>query len=173
VNRAAQVSGYPYGEISAQVWAGEFKRLNPNADEELMTVWFANAIMTGYDRARISDLATDPATPRSPFRREAAARFVATAWIADILADDVLRRTGMSHPVSLVLAALDGETDPVQLGLFPKWHAGFRAVLAASSTEPDVEPAHEGDAGKCPTCGTRTCIGRLQYENCTEEFKGE
>ena len=26
----------------------------------------------------------------------------------------------------------------------------------------------QGDAGECPTCGKRTCIGRLQYESCVE-----
>lgn len=44
-------SGYPYGEFDALKWAKEFKRLYPDSDEELMLGWFANAIMTGYDKA--------------------------------------------------------------------------------------------------------------------------
>lgn len=35
--------------IDAVVWAKEFKRLNPDADEDLMRAWFANAIMAGFD----------------------------------------------------------------------------------------------------------------------------
>lgn len=42
---------YPHGEFDAQKWAKEFKRLYPDSDEELMLSWFANAIMTGYDKA--------------------------------------------------------------------------------------------------------------------------
>jgi hypothetical protein len=47
--------GYPYGEFDAREWAKEFQRvwgdrLN-EVDEELMVGWFANAIMTGYDKA--------------------------------------------------------------------------------------------------------------------------
>lgn len=33
----------------AIVWASEFKKINPEADEELMFGWFANAIMAGFD----------------------------------------------------------------------------------------------------------------------------
>ena len=40
-----------YGQFDAVVWAREFCRLNPGADEATMIGWFANAIMTGYDEA--------------------------------------------------------------------------------------------------------------------------
>lgn len=35
--------------MDAAVWAAEFVKLNPEADEGLMLSWFANAIMAGYD----------------------------------------------------------------------------------------------------------------------------
>jgi hypothetical protein len=38
--------------MDAAVWAAEFVKLNPGADEGLMLSWFANAIMAGYDTAR-------------------------------------------------------------------------------------------------------------------------
>lgn len=49
-------AGYPYGEFDAHKWAEEFVRLFPNTvEEDTMTGWFANAIMTGYDKAHQSD----------------------------------------------------------------------------------------------------------------------
>jgi hypothetical protein len=56
--RAARLAGFPYGEFDARQWAAEFKRLRPDSDEELMQGWFANAIMTGYDRGRRDEGAT-------------------------------------------------------------------------------------------------------------------
>jgi hypothetical protein len=38
--------------MDAAVWAAEFVKLNPGADEGLMLSWFANAIMAGYDTAQ-------------------------------------------------------------------------------------------------------------------------
>lgn len=38
-----------HGTTDAAVWAKEFCRLFPDADEGLMISWFANAIMTGVD----------------------------------------------------------------------------------------------------------------------------
>ena len=38
-------------EMDACVWAEEFCKRNPDADEDLMRGWFANAIMAGYDVA--------------------------------------------------------------------------------------------------------------------------
>lgn len=46
---AVRDPGYPYGEFDARKWAAEFKHLHPDADEELLVGWFANAIMTGHD----------------------------------------------------------------------------------------------------------------------------
>jgi hypothetical protein len=44
--------GYPYGEMDALKWAEEFERLNPGVmDKDTMLGWFANAIMTGFDKA--------------------------------------------------------------------------------------------------------------------------
>lgn len=42
-----------YGEFDARVWAQQFLKINPDCgvDEGSLIGWFANAIMTGYDRA--------------------------------------------------------------------------------------------------------------------------
>jgi hypothetical protein len=49
----SRAPGYPYGEFDAKKWADEFERLFPGVvDPELMLGWFANAIMTGYDKAK-------------------------------------------------------------------------------------------------------------------------
>lgn len=44
------------GEFDAKIWAKEFMRIFGNKkekiDEELMIGWFANSIMTGYDKAK-------------------------------------------------------------------------------------------------------------------------
>lgn len=37
--------------IDAQVWCNEFKKQHPVPGEDTMLVWFANAIMAGYDTA--------------------------------------------------------------------------------------------------------------------------
>jgi hypothetical protein len=58
----------------------------------------------------------------------ARARFVAEKWRDAIMASEELRRTGMSHPVVMVLAALDGETDPVHVGLNAEHHAAYRQL---------------------------------------------
>lgn len=57
-----------------------------------------------------------------------AARFVAEHWRDAFMALDGPARVGC-HPLAMVLAALDGETDPVQLGISEDQHAAFRAVL--------------------------------------------
>jgi len=45
-----------HATMDAWIWAREFMRIvqteNLTVDEELMLVWFANAIMVGYDAAR-------------------------------------------------------------------------------------------------------------------------
>jgi hypothetical protein len=52
----ARDNGYPYGEFDAHKWAAEFDRLypveRPRPDIDTMLGWFANAIMTGYDKAK-------------------------------------------------------------------------------------------------------------------------
>jgi hypothetical protein len=45
------------------------------------------------------------------------AKAVATIWRDAVMAAPTLRETGMSHPLAMTLAAFDGETDPVQLGV--------------------------------------------------------
>lgn len=62
---------------------------------------------------------------------ETAARFVATHWRDAILRlppEDICR--AYSHPLAMVLAALDGETDPLQLGIEPYAHKAFNDALA-------------------------------------------
>ena len=49
--------------------------------------------------------------------------------------------------------------------------AEFRRILAARVADPGG--LREGDAGKCPTCHDRTCIGRLQYEDCVRALTPE
>lgn len=58
------------------------------------------------------------------------AQAVGKYWIDAILASNELSRTGMSHPVAMVMAALDGETDPIELGISEDGHAAIRAALA-------------------------------------------
>ena len=56
--------GYPYGEFDAHEWAIEFDRIYPDhrPDSDTMLGWFANAIMTGYDRGKNEAVAADRAT---------------------------------------------------------------------------------------------------------------
>jgi len=56
--------GYPYGEFDALKWAEEFKRIYPEGVPELDTMlgWFANAIMTGYDKAKNEGCCGGPTT---------------------------------------------------------------------------------------------------------------
>ena len=45
---------HPYGEFNAMEWVEAFFEIYPdaNVDRDTMLAWFANAIMTGYDKAR-------------------------------------------------------------------------------------------------------------------------
>ncbi len=70
-----------------------------------------------------------------------AARIVATHWRDQMMAADGVLR-GCAHPLAMVLAALDGETDPVQLGVDLESDAA--AYLSGDGEE---RPA------QCPTCG--------------------
>lgn len=58
--------------------------------------------------------------------RLAAAEFVAEHWRAALVEWD---SSGRAHPLCCVLAALDGETDPAELGLTEDVHDDFRAAL--------------------------------------------
>ena len=55
--------------------------------------------------------------------------FVARHWRDAVMASDDLRRTGMSHPIACVIAALEGETNPRELGLPEDADAEFVAAL--------------------------------------------
>lgn len=52
-----------------------------------------------------------------------AARIVATYWRDHMMAEDGAALWGCAHPLAMVLAALGGETDPVQLGVDPESEA--------------------------------------------------
>jgi hypothetical protein len=60
-------------------------------------------------------------------RRIAAARWVANHWRLSMLAADP--NTAMAHPLNCVLAALDGEQDPAELGVEEYAHGAFRSAL--------------------------------------------
>jgi hypothetical protein len=71
-----------------------------------------------------------------------AARFVADHWRQSVLAspDDMTAPWRLAaHPLCMVLAALDGERDPAQLGIEPADHDAFRAVLDGP-TRPADDP---------------------------------
>ena len=68
-----------------------------------------------------------------PQPRIVAARWVAQHWLTAIMANDSLRSTGMSHPVAMVIAALDGETDPQELGIAEEAWPAFRAATGPSA----------------------------------------
>lgn len=61
-----------------------------------------------------------------------AARFVADHWRRHALASDVPLA---AHPLCMVTAALDGETDPAQCGVGDDGAAGFAAVLRTEGGE--------------------------------------
>ena len=83
-------------------------------------------------------LAIEAEAQRSaPGERERAARFVATYWRDAYMASDLLRRTGGSHPLACVLTALNGETDPNELGIAEDRWPDFLAALA----QPDAPEA--------------------------------
>lgn len=67
-----------------------------------------------------------------------AARFVAIHWRDAVMASDTLRQTGMSHPLAMVLAALNGETEPRELGLSDDVHDAFRNVLSGGSVDEEA-----------------------------------
>jgi hypothetical protein len=94
----------------------------------------ADAIADEYDRLAES----------RPSDRLAAARFVATHWLDAYLEQHRTDPSGQwaigTHPLSLVLAALDGERDPVHLGLPAEVHGAFRAALAAADADETANP---------------------------------
>lgn len=69
----------------------------------------------------------------------ARARFVAEHWRDAALAwrDEGVDSTvtsAVAHPLNMVLNALDGETDPAELGLTPDAHEAFRALEGSTPT---------------------------------------
>lgn len=42
-------SDWPLPSFDARDWAKAFCKLNPGVDESIMIIWFANALMRGYD----------------------------------------------------------------------------------------------------------------------------
>lgn len=50
VAKAVSEQRWPH-TVDAKIWAEEFVKRNPGADEATMVGWFANAIMAGYDTA--------------------------------------------------------------------------------------------------------------------------
>ncbi len=64
---------YPYGEFDAMKWAEEFIRIFGDNDDRqrerpdtaTMLGWFANAIMTGYDKAKQECESDDYSLPGS------------------------------------------------------------------------------------------------------------
>ena len=71
--------GYPYGQFDARKWAAEFERIfaDQRPDEDTMLGWFANAIMTGYDKA------TNDATPATGPERLNLERLTNALWGMD------------------------------------------------------------------------------------------
>lgn len=62
-------------------------------------------------------------------RTLARARFVANHWRVGVLSGDICgTKAFASHSLCMVLAALDGETDPVELGLLPEAHEAFKGL---------------------------------------------
>lgn len=80
-DKAARVAAF-HESFDARVWAVAFCGIVPDADEELMTAWFANAIMRGYDEASRK---YRPATPHlERIAAEAEALYEALRGIMDI-----------------------------------------------------------------------------------------
>jgi hypothetical protein len=46
------------------------------------------------------------------------------------------------------------------------WHADCPECASPAAPRPEGLDAAEHDAGTCPTCRSRLCIGRLDYEDC-------
>lgn len=44
---------WPWPSFDARDWAASFCEHHPGADMEVMVGWFANALMRGYDEARL------------------------------------------------------------------------------------------------------------------------
>ncbi len=57
------------------------------------------------------------------------ARFVAEHWRDALMESEATQ--GWSHPLAMVLTAMDGETDPVKLGIDGHAHAALAAALLA------------------------------------------
>ena len=69
----------------------------------------------------------------------ASARFVATYWRDEWMEQLALGQRHaplVTHPLAMVLGALDGEMDPVYLGIASDRHADYRAAIAAREEAP-------------------------------------
>jgi hypothetical protein len=53
INPSRDDPNWPLPSFDAVDWAEAFCKINPEMDRELMVVWFANALMRGYDEANI------------------------------------------------------------------------------------------------------------------------
>lgn len=75
----------------------------------------------------------------------ARARFVAEHW-RDAMLNGRPEYRWVAHPLAMVLAALDGETDPDQCGIDPRAHEAFRALVGTETG--DRPPLQEADGGR-------------------------
>lgn len=63
--------------------------------------------------------------------RLATARFVAEHWRKAMVE---WGKPGDAHPLCMVLAALDGATDPVECGIDAEQHHEFRRIVSGSGS---------------------------------------
>jgi hypothetical protein len=80
-------------------------------------------------------------------RRLKIVRLVAESWRDAAIEWGSLQMDGRTtaHPLALVLCALDGETDPIELGISPTdpaWDA-IKAAASDDETRPDAPPSGE------------------------------
>lgn len=94
-----------------------------------------------------------------------AARIVATHWRDQMMAADGVLR-GCAHPLAMVLAALDGETDPVQLGVDLDVFSRDVGVTDRLSGDGEERPA------QCPTCGSEDPATRLPVKRPDVHIEG-
>ena len=124
-----QYTVHPYGEFDAKVWALEFVR-RFGGDEELMLEWFANAIMTGFDRG-VASQEGELASAREALRVAAAERERLVAIIAEW-------KSKPSHPYGYD-------------SLYATCARQIETALAPLAPQPAVAP--DGEALTCRFCG--------------------
>jgi hypothetical protein len=120
-------TGWFRGEVGS-VDTGDFSTLTL-ADATLI-VEAVNALPSLLDRLERAEAALR------------AARFVAEHWRDALMSslDRFPNNAIGTHPLALVLAAMDGETDPVHLGLNEDAHEAFRALAASEPPAPQEDP---------------------------------